>query len=704
MPSQTLSSVSPRSWMLLFLVIAMVCMTLSTTLSLQEKVVGQQFATSGEKLVLLQDNGEDGIAITALGSTPEQLVPVNASAILEEPDVLETYQEYNHFLEQQTRISQALSGNTLWLESDNDTLQTLELRQRQFKDLRFGFYLQQISGLVCLLIGGAIWAFNIHRIESRFYLLMGSGVALSCWSSAVYTSRELAISGELFRQLSLVNHFGAAAFGGGLVGLFTVYPRALASPGRAWLLASTFLAVWLADSLQLTQSIAMAFHIPLLVYVLLTFMLGIIQWRKTANHPADRAILKWLILSAIGTSMIFTTMNIIPAAFMSRSLGSQAFTLTGFSLGFLIMALGLSRYKLFNLDRWWLQYWTWFFAGIAVLLLDWILLALLHLNHGLALGIAVAVVGWAYIPVRHAVWKWLTPDSEKSLETFMPDIVKTLFATRNKEEMHAAWGVILQEIFQPLNCRTIPEQDSVQLAEHGQGMRVPSLPGEPGWELLYAVNGSRLFSRQDIELAEMILALMGKAMHAMQAREQGVLEERNRIKRDIHDDLGARLLAVIHGDSLEQSQWQARQAMIELRSILNALEQTHCPLQEAFSIWQAELEERILRAGFTLEWEQHFSSNPAINARARHNLGRILRELASNSLKHSGGDCIHVTASCDGKQLDLTFSDNGKGINSERQQGLGKKIVQSRIEELGGSVSWQSVSGQGYTTTIRLQL
>jgi signal transduction histidine kinase len=556
-----------------------------------------------------------------------------------------------------------------------------------------------------VVIGGAMWAFNTRRLESQVYLLMGLSVALSCWSSAIYTTRELAIDGGLFRVLSLINHLGATGFGGGLLGLFAVYPRPVIKPLIAWCLTLSFIPLWLIDSLQFPQDIASAFHLPLLVYVLVAFGLAFVQWRATRKMPAERAVLKWLLLSVMGTTMIFTVMNIIPAAFMATTLGAQAFTLTGFSLGFVMMALGLSRYKLFNLERWWFQYWTWFFAGIAVLLLDWLLLSLLEFGVEPTLGIAIALVGWLYMPVRQKVWHWISPDAEASLQGLLPDIVNVLFTARNKADVHEAWRVILADAFAPLTLDSTAAVLQAHIADYGQTLTVPSLAGEPAWQLSHPAKGSRLFSQQDIELSRMMFELVEKAFNAIQAREEGVMAERDRIKRDLHDDLGARMLSVLHSTSLDQSQLQARQAMTELRSILNALEQSPCSLEEAFDVWQAEFQERVLQAGFSLEWQQLFKGTTQLSARARHNIGRVLRELISNALRYSGGNAIDVQVEFTGSYLQIIVQDNGSRFDpSLASSGLGKKIVQTRIHELGGSVAWQATAQGGCQVSVGLDI
>ena len=693
----------PRQIMLVFLAVSVLLMAAVFHLSLRDRVTGQLFYAEGELLMMQADGGMPQ-AISAIGSDPDRLVPVNAQDKLEEPDILPLYSDYRAFLQRQTVLAGQFAGERLWLlQADGDML-ALPLRERRPGDLRAGFYIQLVSGLLCVMICGAIWAFNRRAIEAQVYLLMGLGIALSCWTSAIYTSRELALDGQLFRLLSLLNHLGAIAFGGGLIALFAIYPCRLLPSRVALLMALSFVPLWLADSLQLADTTAAGFHLPLLVYVLIAFALAFWQWRASRERPADRAVLKWLLLSVMGTSMIFTLMNIVPAALMATTFGAQSFTLAGFTLGVVMMALGLSRYQLFNLDRWWYQYWTWFFAGIAVLVLDIALIGLLHVNQGLALGLSVAAVGWLYVPVRQLFWQWLRPSAESSLQEQLPDMIRQMFGAGDAAQMHDAWRVILQRAFAPLLIEEMPAAGPVRIVDNGQRLQVPSVAGMPGWLLAYAGQGGRLFSRRDEELATMMLSLVEKAWQAIQARNEGMLAERDRIRRDLHDDLGARLLGVMHSAELAQSQQQARQAMADLRSILNALEQTPCELAEALQLWQAETRERLLAAGLELDWQQQLDGSVMLNARARHNLGRVLRELVSNVLRHSGGDQLQVRVMLDGRMLQLLLEDNGKGlVAGQSSAGQGRRIVETRLAELGGTVQWQD-TGNGCQVRVLLGL
>ena len=97
---------------------------------------------------------------------------------------------------------------------------------------------------------------------------------VSALAAAVYSTRELAIDGQLFTVLSGLNVAGAIGFGLGMIGLFLLCPRQLVSP--AWLAAPTFiLCAWLAvDLLALVDGPALGRHLAILAAMLAILVLA----------------------------------------------------------------------------------------------------------------------------------------------------------------------------------------------------------------------------------------------------------------------------------------------------------------------------------------------------------------------------------------------------------------------------------------------
>ena len=684
-------TLSPHNLLKLILTLSFILVALFTLLSLNIPVVKQRFSVEQGHVTIT--NPVTGVTkkVVSISSAEGELTPVSAQLLTEEPDTLETYADYNHFMEAQGTLARIFSAAYVQVGYADGSADVFKVQQRGLSDLPFSFYLQMLSGLLCIAIASSLWAFNRRHLSNRIYCFMGFMVAFACFSSAVYTTRELAMDAPWFRVLSVINHFGSLGFGGGLAAIFMAYPQRLLPADVIAAVVFSFVIFFLIDTFQLPEKTSTGFHIWPLFYIVLAFSAAAVQWFKTRYIARDRAILKWLLLSIMATSMIFTFMNIIPSAFAMETIGPQALTISGFALGFILMALGLSRYKLFNLDRWWYQYWMWLLAGGLVILLDIVLITSLGLDSLPALSLSLAVIGWAYLPLRQWMWGRIRPIARHSLHKLLPEIVHQLFSAKNKSDIHQAWRNILDNTFSPLEIKSIEPVRQVKMEGEGQILKVPSIEGLSGFSIHFPYKGRHLFSQQDVKLAQIIYELVHSAYKGLCAREEGINAERNRIKRDLHDDLGARLLSLSHAVTPGITQEHARKAIAELRYILSALEQDACEIEQALDIWQSECRERALNQEIDLVWTQALNGSGELPSRLRHNIGRVFRELTSNALKHSHCSEITVNIKLANGILGISFSDNGMGTGAaETAGGRGKSIIISRLEEVGGRIDWEN--------------
>lgn len=699
-----MTKISPHTLFRLILILMISIITTSTWFALQSPGVNESFFTDQENIYI---KSKPDIAITSISSTNGIMSDIPTWVLIEEPDVLETHTQYNEFMQWQAKANKIFSADNINIHFADNSTQSFQAYSRGLGDLPFEFYLQIIAGILCITIGSSIWIFNRGDLSSLVYCFMGVMISASCFTSAIYTTREFAIDATLFRAASIINHLGAIGFGSGLFALFLAYPKKLLPP--IWIkavLASTFI-IWLGDTFQFHESTVVTFHIWMLIFLALAFSAAGIQWFKSRRQARDRATLKWLLLSIMASVTVFTASNIIPVVLHGATLGPQAITLSGFAAGFIVMALGLKRYKLFNLDRWWYQYWMWLLAGGLVLATDLLLVSLLHIGQLPALSLALAIIGWGYFPIRQWLWGKLGKKKSLSLKEILPDIANRLFAAKSKNAIHEAWQGILQSMFSPLNIETGNNTDKIAILNDGQTLSVPSLADMPSWEIHFPQQGRQLFSKQDVDLVVLIDRLVHSAFNGLSAKEQGMQAERSRIKRDLHDDLGARLLSLSHSMNLDDSQKHARQAIEELRYILSALEQENSFLEESLETWQSECRERASMSGLELEWQQNLDSNTELASNIHHCISRVLRELTSNVLKHSTGDTIFITTTFKENVLKIDFSDNGEGLKNSQQSadGRGRNIIKNRLAEIQGSLEWASAdNGLGVRALIQIPM
>ena len=85
---------------------------------------------------------------------------------------------------------------------------------------------------------------------------------------------------------------------------------------------------------------------------------------------------------------------------------------------------------------------------------------------------------------------------------------------------------------------------------------------------------------------------------------------------------------------------------------------------------------------------------------------RVVCELITNSLKHSGCSGINLSLSTDGDSLSLDYSDNGCGFNpaAVTDCGMGLSNIVSRVHSINGSCNVQGAKGKGMHAAIRVNV
>lgn len=189
--------------------------------------------------------------------------------------------------------------------------------------------------------------------------------------------------------------------------------------------------------------------------------------------------------------------------------------------------------------------------------------------------------------------------------------------------------------------------------------------------------------------------------------EQVTEKERKRIAGDLHDDLGAKLLTIVHTSESERISSLAREALEEMRLSVRGLTGKPLPVADALADWRAETVSRLGQAGIEVDWRSPTEDvTQLLSARAFVQTTRILREAVSNVIKHSGASHCKVRCTLGQQDFVLVVQDNGKGIPMELDgkldRGHGMASMKHRAKQMQGQCLVES--GPGYGTVIRLTL
>jgi signal transduction histidine kinase len=179
------------------------------------------------------------------------------------------------------------------------------------------------------------------------------------------------------------------------------------------------------------------------------------------------------------------------------------------------------------------------------------------------------------------------------------------------------------------------------------------------------------------------------------AKHEGVQAERTRITRDLHDDVAARLLSLVHRVQDPAVQTQARDALGALRHIIYALDdKTPLPLPDLLNELQAQMRERARLHGIEVVWQEPGTlPDVQFGARENINLQRILAEAMSNAIRHCAPARFTVQLWIEAQDLHMHFCNDGAILQTEDWvAGKGTNNIRSRMNEIGGTARWNTTA------------
>lgn len=634
--------------------------------------------------------------------------------ILEEPDTLTSYQEIRSFYYRQQLLHQYLDGSPITLvlqDAEKDIIKhrIIPMTTRPLASLPGSFWVQLLAGAGGFLIGIWVWVLRPQDISTQFFALTGTGLMLSAFAAAIYSTRELAIHNQVFEALSFINHLGAAVFGGALLGLFSQFPKPLIKPKKLWLIPLVFLPWLVIGALHGAISPSIDTYLLITTQTLGIFVLLFMQWRQNRGNPINMAALRWLGLSTLLTSGLFIALAAIPALLDIPAGISQGYAFGVFLIPYIGLALGLRHYRLFDLDRWAFHLLLWVIAAAALFLIDLAILSVLHFSQEISMALALLICGFLWLPLRGWLWhKIVNRQPDNQHDDFKQ--VLQLALTSNIQDRRKLWESFLHSRFSPLNISECQQSSTVPLLQdNGLILVTPAITTLPSLALSHANHGQRLFTPQDVHYMNTILEMLDYADKSREAHSRGANEERIRIARDLHDDIGSRLLTGLRQTELETTRHTIQQAITEMRTIINGLTGKEMLLAEMLAELRHETSLRLEASGLQLDWPVSCAPEEKIHHihlpyRLYRNYLSVMRELVSNIIRHANASQVSVHIQVTEQLLISTITDNGVGLpDSPDGSRHGLNNLKERLRALGGNISFESPdSTQGTQVKVTL--
>lgn len=199
-------------------------------------------------------------------------------------------------------------------------------------------------------------------------------------------------------------------------------------------------------------------------------------------------------------------------------------------------------------------------------------------------------------------------------------------------------------------------------------------------------------------------------------KAQLISDERLRIARDLHDDLGTRLSHISLLSSFAQTSSpnpEVRSSFLQISAmsleLIGALSETVWMLNpknnqlEALVDFLCRMLSELCRlADIRCRIDaMSVTDNVSINHEFRHNMSLAVKEAVNNALKHSGASEITMTIRVQGKRLIIIITDNGIGMTQPASKpGLGLDSITQRMAMIGGQSQIEPIESSGTRVSL----
>ncbi|MGG5784856.1 response regulator [Bacillus albus] len=185
-----------------------------------------------------------------------------------------------------------------------------------------------------------------------------------------------------------------------------------------------------------------------------------------------------------------------------------------------------------------------------------------------------------------------------------------------------------------------------------------------------------------------------------------LLEERDRLSKDLHDTMGHSYTSIIMGMETLRMELKSKEGEQQLDSLLqlarNSMEEVRLYLHQ-LDLSQESLPLAITLQQLTDEFKKHAKVNVRtqiigeeymVSKQSKMTLYRSLQESLTNAVRHGHSTEIIVSLHFEPQQIRLDVQDNGCGVEKWKD-GFGLTAMKERVSQLQGRVIVYSKKGEG---------
>ena len=206
------------------------------------------------------------------------------------------------------------------------------------------------------------------------------------------------------------------------------------------------------------------------------------------------------------------------------------------------------------------------------------------------------------------------------------------------------------------------------------------------------------------------------------AEQVAILEERQRLARELHDSVNQALYAInlyasaanrklLANDpdgarqNLETLANTAKDALAEMRLLVFELRPPILKQKGLVNAIQERLKSVEERTGLEIGLKARITSS--LPAHIEEALYRIVQEALNNIIKHAQAKHVTIHLIQSGQTLLLHVQDDGIGFDvkaASQSGGLGLKTMRERADSIQASFTIQSASGEGSNISVKVEL
>lgn len=236
------------------------------------------------------------------------------------------------------------------------------------------------------------------------------------------------------------------------------------------------------------------------------------------------------------------------------------------------------------------------------------------------------------------------------------------------------------------------------------GFTKPNLLGDDTMRLFSALTHRASISIANMELFE-------------QTKDLAVMEERNRLARDLHDSAKQKAFAALaqlgtargilngNGNSVSLHLNEAENLVSDVIQELTFL------VQEIYPIALQDKGLATVLREYIFEWENRNDitvqfvsrSEKRLSLKVEQAIYRVAQETLANIARHSQARRVDMSLVYNGDSLQLSVSDNGCGFDTNlKSHGMGLRSIRERISSIHGTVQIQSAPGNGTRLLVQV--